>query len=84
MSGFTNLSNTRASEWVGILDLLIILAQSETGRILIDNALLKGGNGETRDVLYMFEMILCFDAWINQETFWPSERNNEFVNSVTK
>ena len=30
-SGFTNLSNIRASEWVGILYLLVILAQSAEG-----------------------------------------------------
>ena len=24
------------------------------------------------DVLYVFEMVLCFDAWINQTEYWPS------------
>ena len=56
-SGFTNLSNIRASEWVGILYLLVILSQSEDGWFTIQKALQKGGNGNVSDVLYIFEII---------------------------
>ena len=82
-SGFTNLSNIRASEWVGILYLICILVQQDKRWDIINNALQRGGNGETRDVLYIFEMILCFDAWINKPTFW-STKNNKSYKKVDK
>ena len=80
-SGFTNLSNIRASEWVGILYLLVILAQSAEGWNIIDHALLNGGNNGIVEVLYVFEMVLCFDAWINQTEYWPSTENNFYADS---
>ena len=46
-SGFTNLSNIKAAEWVGILYFMCILVQEEKGWDIIDKALQKGGNGET-------------------------------------
>ena len=80
-SGFTNLSNIRADEWLGILYLLVIISQTAEGWNIINNALLKGNNKEIQDVLYVFEMILCFDAWINQTSFWPSNLNKMYINS---
>ena len=37
LSGYTNLKNVRASKWVGILYLLVILSQSGDGWILVEN-----------------------------------------------
>ena len=83
-SGFTNLSNVRASEWIGILYLLVILSQTQEGWDVINNALVSGNNGQLRDVLSVFEMILCFDAWINQDTFWPTKSNDMYKESAMK
>ena len=83
-SGFTNLSNIRSSEWVGILYLLVILAQSADGWNIINDALLKGGNKDIVEVLYVFEMVLCFDAWINQTEYWPATQNKLYVDSSKK
>ena len=58
----TNLSNIGVSEWVGILYFMCRLVQK-------NNALLKGGNKEVGDVLYVFQMILCFYAWVNKDIF---------------
>merc|ERR1711884_690327 len=80
-SGFTNLSNIRASEWVGILYLLCILVQENRGWEIVNNALVNGGNGDTRNVLYIFELILCFDAWINKPKFWSTNNNNDYIES---
>ena len=48
---------------------------------IINNALVKGGNREVSDVLYIFEMILCFDAWINKTEFWSFNDNQIYVES---
>ena len=57
---------------------MCILEQKEKGWKIIDEALKKGGNGEIKNVLYVFEMILCFDAWINKATFWSSNDNETY------
>ena len=44
------------------LYLLVILAQSMEGWNIIDGALLTGGKNGIVEVLYVFEMVLCFDA----------------------
>ena len=83
-SGFTNLSNIQASECVFILYLLCILVQENKGWKIVNNALVNGGNGDTRNVLYIFELILCFDAWINKATFWSTNNNDEYIESSQK
>ena len=83
-SGFTNLSNVKASEWIGMLYLFVILSQTPVGWFIINDALTKGGNGELRDVLSVFETILCFDAWINQNTFWSYDDNAAYKHSATQ
>ena len=50
-SGFTNLSNIRSAEWVGILYLLVILAQTADGWNIIDEALAKGDNKGIVEIL---------------------------------
>ena len=55
------------------------LSQSEDGWLSIQKALQKGSNGNVSDVLYIFEMILCFDVWINQTYFWSTDSNENFV-----
>ena len=59
--------------------LLVVLSQSEDGWISVEKAFKRGGNGNVSNVLYIFEMILCFDAWINQSSFLSIVSNNDFV-----
>ena len=81
---FTNVANYRAHEWVGILYLLVILTQYNDGWVIINQALLSGGNENISNVLNVFEMILCFDAWINQTSFWRSLQNAIYIESANK
>ena len=64
--------------------MLVILAQSAKGWNIIDNALLNGGNNGIVEVLYVFEMVLCFDAWINRTEYWLSTENNFYIDSSKK
>ena len=72
-SGFTNLSYVQAHEWVGILFLLVTLAQTNEGWHLLDIALRRGGNHGMQDALNVMEAILCFDAWLHKDSFWSIE-----------
>ena len=76
-SGFTNLSFVQAHEWVGILFLLVTLAQTNEGWQLLDHALRRGGNRGMQDALNVMEAILCFDAWLHKDSFWSIEEANE-------
>ena len=69
-SGFTNLSFVQAHEWVGILFLLVTLAQTNEGWQLLDKALGRGGNRGMQEALNVMEAILCFDAWLHKDSFW--------------
>ena len=51
---------------------MCILAQKGTAWDIIDNALKKGNNSNIEDVLHVYEMILCFEAWINKQNFGQS------------
>ena len=57
LTGYTNLSDIRAAEWVGILYLLVILSQSGDGWFPIKKALKEGGNGNDIDVVYIFDCV---------------------------
>ena len=68
--GFTNLSFVQAHEWVGILFLLVMLAQTQSGWQLFDVALQNNENCSVADAVNVLEAALCFDAWLHQEQFW--------------
>ena len=58
---------------------MVSLSQSEDGWLTIKKSLQKGGNGNVIDVVYIFKMILCFNAWINQSSFWSTDNNDKYV-----
>ena len=70
-SGFTNLSHLQAHEWVGVTFLLVILSQTQAGWDIINTALMNNGFSGLSESLQIFEAVLCFDAWLHKDTFWP-------------
>ena len=68
--GFTNLSFVQAHEWVGILFLLVTLAQTQSGWQLFEGAFTENENCTVPDVVNLLEAVLCFDAWLHQDEFW--------------
>ena len=72
-SGFTNLSFVQAHEWVGILFLLVTLAQTDRVWRLLDAALKKAKYKGMKDALQVMEAFLCFDAWLHKDAFWSLE-----------
>jgi hypothetical protein len=66
------LTKISAAERVGLVFLFIILAQYDEGREILNEALIgcKTGGANLNDILHVFEAMICFDAWLNQSTFW--------------
>ena len=60
---------------------MCILVQTNQEWDIINNALVKGGKREVSDVLYSFEIILCFDTWVNKTEFWSFNDNKRYVES---
>ena len=42
-------------------------------------SIIKSDNGNVSAILYIFEIILPFDAWINQSSFWSTDNNDNLV-----
>ena len=71
------MTKISAAERVGLVFLFIILAQHDEGREILNDALndalidcRTGGGANLNDILHVFEAMICFDAWLNQSTFW--------------
>ena len=70
-NGITNLTNISASEQLGLVILFVIIFQYPRGWSILDTALHSRGTNTTLPaVLELFEGMLCFDAWLNQDTYW--------------
>ena len=71
-NGITNLTNISASERLGLVFLFVILFQYTEGWAILDTCL-QSRNATLAAVLELFEGMLCFDAWLNQDTYWKHE-----------
>jgi hypothetical protein len=68
-NGITNLTKISAAERVGLVFLFVILVQHDVGWAIVSAALQKHAT-DLVDILELFEAMLCFDAWLNQDTYW--------------
>jgi hypothetical protein len=72
--GITNLTKITATERLGLVFLFVILFQYPEGWTILDTALKARRETATlASVLQLFEAMLCFDAWLNQDTYWKVE-----------
>jgi hypothetical protein len=85
-NGITNLTKISASERLGLVFLFVILAHYDEGWDIFEAALDKHTSCTFRDVLNLWECMLCFDSWMNRATFWDIENSrtekHEFHNSI--
>jgi hypothetical protein len=82
-NGITNLTKISAAERLGLVFLFVILAQYDEGWTILNETLIKRTETNLQNVLHVFEALLCFDAWLNQETYW-SYTNNESACDAAK
>ena len=75
-NGITNLTRISASERLGLVFLFVILAHYDEGWELFETALDKHTSCTFRDVLNLWECMLCFDSWLNRSTFWKIESSD--------
>ncbi len=85
-NGITNLTKISASERLGLVFLFVILAHYDEGWDIFEAALDKHTSCTFRDVLNLWECMLCFDSWMNRATFWDIENSStekhKFHNSI--
>jgi len=68
--GVTGLSKLSASERVGIIFLLVMLANLDEGEAVFKAAFEQDGVRTVRHVIEILEALLTFDAWLNQDQYW--------------
>jgi len=81
-NGFTNLSQLKAHEQVGILFLIVLILGLEESKQKFHD---KWPNDRYSNVLHTFESLLCFHASINRDTFWhvaDDKSAEQFLTSI--
>ena len=81
-NGVTNLSKISASERVGLLFLFVILANLDGGAAVFKAAFAVHGGTNVRDIIELFESMLTFDAWLNQDTYWKISNSTTAIDNV--
>jgi hypothetical protein len=64
------LTKISARERLGLVFLFVILAQFDEGWQIFEHAFRGHENTSVAQIIQVFEALLCFDAWLMQDTFW--------------
>ena len=82
--GVTNLTRLTASERVGLLFLFVILANLDVGSAIFEmaGASQDGKKSCLKDTIQLFEALLAFDAWLNQDTYWSIAGSGNAMHSA--
>ena len=78
----TNLTKISACERLGLVFLFVILAQYDEGWDIFNHTFQRTGITTIKGVVEVFEALLCFDAWLMQETFWNNSNRVEATTSA--
>ena len=76
-NGITNLKKLTLTERHGLVFLFVIIFLYDEGYDILDETLREKTTTTLPDVINLFEMILCFDAWIRMPTFWSRDSEAE-------
>ena len=72
------MTELKADDKVGIIFCVIFAAlQAEGKEILMKYASLD--NITYRNILYVFELMLCYRAWLKKETYWHVDNDNALL-----
>jgi len=84
-AGITGLTKISASERVGVLFLLIMLANLDTGADIFEAAFaLESTKLCVRDIIEVLEAILTFDAWLNKDSYWKLRHAKSAMQNAKK
>ena len=67
--GVTSLTNLSGTDKVGKMYAITLVALTLEGQNFFSKVL-PGGEATWRKMLYCFQQILCYWAWLKQDTFW--------------
>jgi Plavaka transposase len=81
-NGITNLTKISAAERLGLVFLFIILAQYDEGWHILDETLIQRTETNLKNVLHVFEALVCFDAWLKEPCYWCYSNNETASNSA--
>jgi len=82
-SSITGLTKISASERVGLLFLMVILANIDRGSAIFEAAFALKDNGKTvQDIIEVLEALLTFDAWLNQDSYWALQNATRYMRSA--
>src|SRR5688500_2125345 len=75
-SGISRLSNLKADDKVGIMICVIIASLQDEGKdIFCDDGNVE--NRILRNIIYVFEMVLCYRAFLKRDTYWKCNDTSE-------
>ena len=72
--GVTNLTKVTARKPFGLVFLFVLLSQYDKGWDILDHTFQPKSTTTVKNVIEVFEALLCFDAWLMQDIFW--DRSN--------
>lgn len=71
-SGISKLSDLKADDKLGIIFCIVVAGLQQKGRqIFLKKA--KTDNNLYRNIIYVFELMLCYRAWLKRKTYWKYE-----------
>lgn len=77
-NGISGMTDLKAEDKVGIIFCVIVsFLQLEVKEILINTGKMKAD--KYVDILYIFEMMICYRAWLKQDKFWKRDDNLAFL-----
>ncbi|HEY9299394.1 MAG TPA: hypothetical protein VIQ31_24145, partial [Phormidium sp.] len=77
-NGISGMTDLKADDKVGIIFCVIVsFLQLEVKEILINIA--KMEDEKYVDILYIFEMMICYRAWLKQDKFWKRDDKYSFL-----
>ena len=79
-SGISSLTNLKADDKVGIIFCVVIASLQLAGKNIIVK---KGKVSESKyvDILYVFEMMLCYRAWLKLDKYWKRNDKETFMSA---
>ena len=71
-----------ARERLGLVFLFVILSQYDKGWDILDHTFQRRSTMTVKNVIEVFEALLCFDAWLMQDTFWDRSNSTQAMQSA--
>jgi hypothetical protein len=62
--------------------LFVFLSQYDEGWDILDHAFERRSIATVKNIVEVFEALLCFDAWLMQDTFWDRSNSTNAIQSA--